>query len=284
MQELPFIFFILGILPLVLFAYASHWFERRRSLRRPVTDKLLRAPGYSLQKKIEALSDRMETTILSAIALPALLVGIVLMPRSPGFMEILIWAILIFFAALMAGIYFTRLLKEKRQHSLGLAGEQAVGQELTELLREGFYVYHDFPTEHGNIDHVLVGPSGVYAVETKTRAKTPGTSSQQGHEVIYDGIALLFPNGRDTEMLKQTELQATWLERFLTSAMGRRVPVMAVLTLPGWYVVQRACSDIPILNPKGLVHLVRKDPARMDSVQVSQIAHQVDRMVRDVEF
>ena len=54
----------------------------------------------------------------------------------------------------------------------GFAGERAVAEELNQLIRAGCYVFHDVPmAPYGNIDHVLVTPKGIYAVETKARRK-----------------------------------------------------------------------------------------------------------------
>ena len=42
-----------------------------------------------------------------------------------------------------------------------------MGQELERLYQEGFFVFHDWDSGKGNVDHFVVGPKGVFAVETK---------------------------------------------------------------------------------------------------------------------
>jgi len=49
----------------------------------------------------------------------------------------------------------------------GIRGEERVAEVLTELETEGFRVLHDLDTGRGNADHVLVGPTGVFVIETK---------------------------------------------------------------------------------------------------------------------
>ncbi|MFL5796575.1 MAG: nuclease-related domain-containing protein [Actinomycetota bacterium] len=49
----------------------------------------------------------------------------------------------------------------------GARGEEAVGRILAELETEGYRSLHDIDTGHGNVDHVVVGPTGVVAFETK---------------------------------------------------------------------------------------------------------------------
>jgi Nuclease-related domain len=41
---------------------------------------------------------------------------------------------------------------------LGAWGERATGRALRPLRHEGWHVLHDLQHEHGNIDHVVVGP------------------------------------------------------------------------------------------------------------------------------
>jgi hypothetical protein len=52
----------------------------------------------------------------------------------------------------------------------GADGEKATARQLRPLLKQGWAVYNDIQTEHGNIDHVLVGPAGVFMLESKRLA------------------------------------------------------------------------------------------------------------------
>ena len=83
-----------------------------------------------------------------------------------------------------------RFVKEKRRR-LGLIGERAVGEELNHLMRREAHVFHDVPSTYGNVDHVVVAPSGVYAVETKTRHKREAVG-KEAHRVLFDGQSLQF--------------------------------------------------------------------------------------------
>jgi len=53
---------------------------------------------------------------------------------------------------------------------------------------EGCHVFHDVPMEpYGNIDHVIVAHSGIYAVETKPSRQRKAPDRQRDYEVIFDG-------------------------------------------------------------------------------------------------
>jgi hypothetical protein len=52
----------------------------------------------------------------------------------------------------------------------GAEGEEVVGGILEGLAGEGWHVIHDVSFGRGNIDHIVVGPGGIYTIETKSRA------------------------------------------------------------------------------------------------------------------
>src|SRR3546814_9596323 len=49
----------------------------------------------------------------------------------------------------------------------GLVAEQMTGQLLNRLIGPDCIVTHDLPCEGFNIDHIVIAPRAVYAVETK---------------------------------------------------------------------------------------------------------------------
>jgi len=60
-----------------------------------------------------------------------------------------------------------------RFHALhqGIEGERAVGQFLERLREDGYHVFHDLTGDGFNIDHVLIGPAGIFTIETRTWSK-----------------------------------------------------------------------------------------------------------------
>lgn len=51
----------------------------------------------------------------------------------------------------------------------GARGEERVGAVLDGLAADGWMAIHDVSLGRGNVDHVLVGPGGVFAIETKSQ-------------------------------------------------------------------------------------------------------------------
>jgi len=95
----------------------------------------------------------------------AVFLGIVIASRR----VVLIWSFIVVEAGCLAvGARIVRKLdKEMASWKRGESGEVIVGQNLESLLPDDFRVIHDLKTDYGNFDHVVIGPPGIFAVETK---------------------------------------------------------------------------------------------------------------------
>ena len=55
-----------------------------------------------------------------------------------------------------------------KRRDRGAAGEEQVGGLLDELADTRWRVIHDVTLGRGNVDHILIGPAGIFTVETKS--------------------------------------------------------------------------------------------------------------------
>jgi hypothetical protein len=180
-----------------------------------------------------------------------------------------------------------RLLKQRRSLYLGLDCELAVGQELNHLMLKGCRVYHDFPADKFNIDHVVVSQKGVFAVETKGRAKPDKKMGSADATVIYDGQDLRFPGWSEKEPLDQSKRQAVWLSQWLSSAVGEQIAVKPVLALPGWFIERKKPSPNLILfngkNPDLLLKWATGTSTPLSAELMQRVVHQLEQRCCDVE-
>lgn len=276
----------LGIAALI---YALRWQLAQRAERVPVSEKLLRPAGESLRRRIDELQDKLGERLFLALFAPAVF-GMSVLLNAPGgtISTARLFAagcVSLAVCALFAVPIWKCVLK-LRDYRLGFHGERAVGEEINQLMAEGCRVFHDVPMEpYGNIDHVIVAPSGVYAVETKTRRKRKAAPGKRDHEVTFDGKTLQFPHGTDTHGLEQARQQADRLRAFLTKAVGEAVAVAPILTLPGWFVTSRVSGPLKVVNPKGIRHVVAvNQPATLTPQLIERISYQLDQRCRDVEL
>jgi hypothetical protein len=175
----------------------------------------------------------------------------------------IIGAVVLFALGLRSFLHHAGL---RRQAGEGLAAERMTAQELNRLIGSGCQVLHDVPGEGFNLDHVVVGPRGVVMIETKSRKKPPKGKDDSHYKVQYDGEGLLFAGARrpTAKSIAQARNQAQWLARYLRTAVGRDVPVIPAVALPGWWIDSvkgSAQSDVRVFSPKGRGAQFMVDPS-----------------------
>jgi hypothetical protein len=266
--------------------------QSRKNLRRPVREKLLRSPGEHLRSQIEGVDENLMLAVAGVCFTPMifwLFLTRHLGPKPSAPTLLVLLAIIALGFLIGAAVVLARLIRERANLHLGFSGERAVGEELNQLMLDGYHVFHDVVfDDQFNIDHVVVGPSGVYAIETKTRRKgklAPGTKMKR-HELIFDGDTVHFPCGwKDRDNLEQTRRNAKSLSKFLTAVTRARVDASGILTYPGWFVERKGKGDVKVLNHLEIKScVVRPGPAVLSEERVQQIADQLDQKCRTVEF
>lgn len=149
---------------------------------------------------------------------------------------------------------FTKNWDARSKARDGLIAEQMTGQLLNRLIGPNCIVAHDLPCDGFNIDHIVIAPRAVYAVETKSFRKPRGSVDDSHYKVTFDGEALRFPNWHDNRPIIQARRQAQWLARYLRESLGREIPVVPAVALPGWWVERTDASkrsDVRVFTPIG---------------------------------
>ena len=289
---------LIGLIPLFIFlgtlmilSGLVYWHSsRRKGFRCPLTRDLLRAPGQSLLKQIEDLTIDIDCYAMTMATMPLLLYASYLSTRyfsvtKEGGQTGIIYGLIWLAYTLYFGKKLHRLVKERHAYRLGLDCEIAVGQELNNLMSEGYRVYHDVPAEGFNIDHVVIGRNGVFAVETKGRSKPNRGRGSSDATVFYDGRTLRFPDRISTDFLDQARRQAEWLSRWLTEVIDEPIPVKATLVIPGWYVERVGRGDVLVLNGKNDCRFIVSQWANttLSTRLIRSISDVLEQVCRDVE-
>lgn len=282
---------------LLLVAVIGVWIlsNTRRKVREPLSEKLLRAPGESLRCRLEKFNDRFLFLVIGLIFYGPACAMLFLMyyvwrQNSPHIlMEMIVLGVLAVITTVIIAHRTMVLLRRHVNDTLGFRGERAVGEELNTLMQDGCLVFHDVPGEGDwNVDHVVVAPSGVYAIETKTRRKSATQGGRKDYEIIYDGKTLQLPTWTDTRILEQTKANARWLAKHLSKALAEEIKVTPILTFPGWFItsqVKPSGFELRVLNHKQIRSvIVDGSPPKIDDKRLKQIGHQLDLRCRDVEF
>jgi hypothetical protein len=226
---------------------------QRRKRRSPLTVQLLRAPGESLSKEIEKLTADVDSYLSILTMLPLIVFSMYLSVKYLGSQQAS-WQIMMglgIIALVPCAYKLIKLLNRRLNLCLGLDCERAVGQELDQLMLDGYRVYHDFPADDFNIDHIVIGKNGVFAVETKGRAKP----AQGDVTITYDGEGLQFPTHYETvSRLSRQKGRPTGCQNGFPVLLVISVAVIAgSWYYPGWYIERK--------KPRRYACLQWKEPA-----------------------
>jgi hypothetical protein len=269
------------------------WMRRRRKTRWPFkdTDKLLRSPGETLKRRIAQLDEEftVEFFVTCAVLVIILPVGAWLAKtlKFSGYSSFIVLFLPPLFIAVVSAWRIALRWKLRSDYFLGWFGERMTAEHLRPLQLLGYRVFHDVPCVQGddgfNIDHAVVGPTGVTVVETKTRRKGNARPGLKDHEVNFDGKQLNWPWGYDRDDIQQTINQADWLRKWIEETTGWKVSVKCVLSLPGWFV-RESPSPIRVVHPSYIADAVRgRGQQCLTDLQIDQIARQLEIRCRDVQ-
>lgn len=184
------------------------------------------------------------------------------LPRNPW---IYLFMALAATALLIWRVY--KILPEIRAMKLGVKGEMAVGHLLEDLRSSGFFVLHDLDCgKGGNIDHIVIGPPGVFAIETKTFSK-PGDQSAR---IKYDGRQLTIPGVRaehlkEKDPIRQAQRVGALLNERIKQRTGRKLYTKPVVLFPGWWVDENPKTDVWVMNPERFIKYVCGLPEKMSA-------------------
>ncbi|MFJ4469188.1 nuclease-related domain-containing protein [Streptomyces sp. NPDC089424] len=107
----------------------------------------------------------------------------------------------------------------------GLAGEQRVGAELHRLERHGWRVLHSIPlADKVDVDHLLIGPGGVFSINTKHHHK---------RAVWVGDDSVKVDHGKSAPYARKSRAEAKRVARVLEHYCGFSVPVTPVLVFVG---------------------------------------------------
>jgi len=274
------------------------WQKRQRKTRLPFGDetKLLRHPGETQLDLVRKFDEDAMGYLAFASLAPMVAAGAIFtlaasIPEPLKIAAFLLGVLVFFVTFVLAARWVTHRLREYHNRYLGYFGERIVAENLEPLKRAGWYIFHDVPAQSNgtkfNLDHVAVGPQGVFAIETKTRRKGNARPGFDDHKVYFDGQVLIWPWGEDNHGLEQAERNAIWLADTLKSELGERVHVSPLLTLPGWWVEQKPSRQTrlaKVINPKGLARFLPSGSVVLGEKEIAAIAAKLEARCRTVVY
>jgi hypothetical protein len=145
----------------------------------------------------------------------------------------------------------------------GADGERLTAKQLRKLRSRGWHAVHDRQGRFGNLDHIVVGPAGVFLLDSKNlsgvvSADSAGVSVRYG-EAASDG----FTNTRLPAAMRGA---AADLKTLLTAATGMSSWVQAVVVIWGDFPAGTVTGDkVEYVRGDLLGEWLLRQPQRLDA-------------------
>ena len=171
--------------------------------------------------------------------------------------------------ATFAAIKVRPLYKKYRQLKLGCDGERIVGQELEKLRAYGYRVYHDFLADGFNIDHIVIGPTGVFTINTKTISKPKNPDAK----IDYDGrVVTILGTPFDRDPIAQAKAERDFIRNWIRDNANRNAPVRPAVVFVGWYTAKRPeGAEVWVLNTTGLMSFIQNERSELSQDDIVHI-------------
>ena len=251
--------------------------NKKNKKHSPLKSSPLRQAGQSLDEKIENIFN---DKIYLYITYIFIFILIALIEWSKWYFNTppqpLFWTLL----AVIVCIYFVRKIlgyaKEIKNYQLGRDGEMIVGESLDKLREKGYKVFHDIIGEGFNIDHILVGPSGVFTVETKTISK------KGNQKIFYDGVNIKIDGlSFSRNPITQAKNQKYWLENFIFEHTKIKIEIKPVVIYPGWFIEGKSRNvEVWVLNEKAFPNFLKNEKPILSAEQINIIASHIENYNR----
>ena len=207
--------------------------------------KVLGESGRYVKKQSTKLYQKQFLLLLIWIAALMLLDGYLLGIRKYPFAVLLtlLFLIIIFFSLKWVNRKIEEIETEKINFRKGAAGEIIIGN-LLDTFPHDYYVINDLTTPFGNIDHVVIGPSGSYVIDTKHWKGT----------VSADSNGELLLNGKPTDKpeIKKFTHRLMDIQKKIQTLSSLDPFIQGVFVFPSAYIEAK-------WGTTGYVHCVRGD-------------------------
>ena len=249
-------------------------FTKKQTVRLP---QVRRRAGESLRERREKIVDE---NVLPAISVLFVFWFVYLIQQlqqwSRSGPQPQLWLCIAVITTVIAAVWFWRLLRIARHFNRGERGERHVADVLEELRTEGYKPVHDIVGDGFNIDHVIVGPGGVFAIETKYRSGR-GQITFRNTEGVFVGDRL-----EEKDCLKQARANAKSTSDLILENCGRREWVTPIVVFVGEWKIKNDWrdTDARVFTPDGLLHYIRNQQPRLINKEIELIASHLERSAR----
>ena len=189
------------------------------------------------------------------------------------------WTVLSLIITAYGGFQVFRLRPGWRRSYFDKRTERRVVELLNRIEAKGFVIYRDLVKNDSKIDHLIVGPSGVYAVEMKTW-KPFGSRTIDcgpGDELLIGGRIT------DSRPFQQARDAARVVGLHLQKYFHQDYPLKPLVVLTGnWRINGRETNiEVPIMTGNELEGYLEQQQPELTAEQIAEICSHLEQPAQD---
>jgi hypothetical protein len=176
---------------------------------------------------------------------------------------------------LIVGWYYFLLL-QYRNYRAGIIGERKVTRILSAALSDEYSMFNDVKLKSmasGNIDHIVVGPTGIFVIETKNYK---GKISYYGDN--WEGVGRRSPS-------RQARINAMRIKKILASSPSLESEsfwIQGIVVLADYraeITEKRPPEYVKVTRLDGLADYIRRAPRRIETREIELIKAEITNKI-----
>jgi len=217
-------------------------------------ESIMQEAAQRFRDELDRLSSSQATYLSGALVFVVLFVAAYILQAQvlfAGYPAWQLWLQISFLAlaALFAAWRLGHTILTRRQVRFVRDSNVAVGYQLQKISTGANRVFHDVVTTAGVVDHVLVGQTGIYAVNVVARrAGKNGSATLKGNN-------LSFSTGQQQTPLVEITASTARLEKEICRLLGHKIRVRSVIAVPGWDIGEQASENHLLVNERTIAML-----------------------------
>ena len=217
-------------------------------------ESIMQEAAQRFRDELDRLSSSQATYLSGALVFIVLFVAAYILQAQVLFAGYPVWQLwlqigFLTLAALFAAWRLGHTVLARRQVRFVRDANVAVGHQLQQISTGANRVFHDVVTTAGVVDHVLVGQTGIYAINVVARR------ARKNGSAILKGNCLSFSTTQEQTPLVEITASTARLEKEICRLLGHKIRVRSVIAVPGWDIGEQASENHLLVNERTIAML-----------------------------
>ena len=177
-----------------------------------------------------------------------------------------------------------RLIHKSRELNRGKCCQTRIAEALDELRKFGYCVFDDLKRDGYHLDHVIVGPTGVFAIETKFGNDVVNAASDQHELRGANANSLAEESIGKKDSRKSAHNNAIKVDQIIKGDCEFDGWIWPLVVIAGEWRVQNdpSTAEARLFTKETLVRHIVDQPTRLTSTEINLIASHLERSTKMV--